>query len=333
MTWLLLLLAAALIGWYLVELARRRTHGVGEGLHPEIEVPHEATWELYHNDFSLCSKKVRICLAELGIDYRSHRVELIETGAYGNVAADFLAVNPAATVPVLVHRGHPIYESHAQIRYAAAQAGQPRALLPDNEAEMPLMDRWVHLTSLIGDDPIAGMRETAGNAVPGLTLPLFATMIEAIGVSRILEGLLFHRFKQRALFFLLLKLRGPARLPGTAPLVRAIAGSRAAMAAHLDTLEETLAGSGGPWITGATFTLADVGMMAILDRLREADWLDVFLTDDRPLLCAYWAALQARPSYAAAVAAFEHPTVVRGSARLQALKASDPAFREALLGT
>ncbi len=328
--WALLALLLAVAAWYLWERSRRRSHAVSEGLHPEIDLPHEATWELYHNDFSLCSKKVRVCLAELGIDYRSHRIDLIETGAYQNISRNFLRVNPAATVPVLVHRGHPIYESHAQIRYAAAESGVPDALLPPDQEGRALMDRWVHLTSLIGDDPIAGMRETAGNAVPGLTLPIFATMIEAIGVTKILEGLLFHRIKQRALFFLMLKLRGARRLPATRPLVRAIAGSRAAMAAHLDALEATLQASGGPWIVGDSFTLADVGMMAILDRLREGDWLDVFLDSDRPLVCAYWAALQARPSYAAAIAGFEHPTVVRGTRRIRELKASQPEFREVL---
>ena len=32
--------------------------------------------------------------------------------------ADYLSnVNPAGTVPVLVHNGHPVYESHEQILY------------------------------------------------------------------------------------------------------------------------------------------------------------------------------------------------------------------------
>lgn len=329
MTWLILLLLIA-GGWYLRERLRRRTHAVSEGLQADVSLPHQVTWELYHNEFSLCSKKVRVCLAELGIDYGSHRIDLIETGAYQNISAEFLAVNPAATVPVLVHQGHPIYESHAQIRYAAEQCGQPDALVPTDEAARAQMDRWVHLTSLIGDDPIAGMRETAGNAVPGLTLPIFATMIEAISSVKIFEGLLFHRFKQRALFFLLLKLRGPARLPATRPLVRAISGSRAAMNDHLDALEATLREGGGPWICGETFTLADVGMMAILDRLREADWLAVFLNKDRPSVQAYWQALQARPSYQAAIAGFEHPTVLLGTARLIELKDADPDFRALL---
>ncbi|MCH8149689.1 MAG: acyltransferase domain-containing protein, partial [Planctomycetes bacterium] len=52
------------------------------------------------------------------VAYHSHHIDLIETGTYENIRARMLSVNPAGTVPVLVHNGHPIYESHAQIRYA-----------------------------------------------------------------------------------------------------------------------------------------------------------------------------------------------------------------------
>ena len=100
----------------------------------------------------------------------------------------------------------------------------------------------------------------------------------------------------------------------------------------LDELEGALEESGGPWIAGSRFSLADVGMMAILDRLREVDWLDTFLTQARPRVAAYWNALQARPSYAAAIGAFEHPTVVRGLDRVRHLKETDAAFHAALTG-
>ena len=94
------------------------------GLHSEINLPHTQEWELYHNSFSLCSKKLRVCMAELGLDYANHEIDLVETGSYENVGAKFLAVNPAGIVPVLVHDGHPVYESHDEIVYAAEHAGE-----------------------------------------------------------------------------------------------------------------------------------------------------------------------------------------------------------------
>ena len=105
------------------------------------------------------------------------------------------------------------------------------------------------------------------------------------------------------------------------------------MHAHLDELESTLAASAGPWILGTQFTLADVGMMVILERLAEVDWLEVFLTEHRANVRAYWAALKTRPSYAKAIGEFGHPAVTAGHARIVTGKKSNPAFRMALLGT
>lgn len=115
------LLLAGALAWA-VESRRRRRHPVLPGLRQDVALPHTATFELHHNAFSLCSMKVRVCLAELGIRYASHPVDLVETGRYENIRAPFLRVNPAGTVPVLVHRGHRVYESHEQIRYAARHA-------------------------------------------------------------------------------------------------------------------------------------------------------------------------------------------------------------------
>ena len=99
----------------------------------------------------------------------------------------------------------------------------------------------------------------------------------------------------------------------------------------MDELETRLAQSEGKWVVGSQFTLADVGMMVIFDRLREGDWLDFFLDDDRPNVCSYWRKLQQRPSYQTGVANFAHPLVVKATQKIQALKLSDPAFRSALL--
>lgn len=325
------LVVAGLLGWYLWERSHRKTHAVPAGLQTDIELPHTAEFELYHNALSLCSKKSRVCLAELGIDYVSHHVHLIETGGYENIGREFLRVNPAGTVPVLVHDGHPIYESHEQIRYAAAHApeGAP-SLVPEGAEGEAEMHRWVDASSLVGDDPVSHARETAGNAVPGLTVPLFAAMIDDIGVSKIVEGLLFHRLKIRPFLFLAMKARG---LPGlvSGPAARAIRASGRAMSGHLDALERQLVARGGPWILGSQFTLADVGWVVIIERLREADSLHVFLGEGRrPAVTAWWDRVRARPSYRAAIVEQGHPTVARGTERLRAAKAADPDLRAAL---
>jgi len=276
-----------------------------------------------------------VCLAELGVPYRGHPIDLIETGRYETLSRHFLAVNPGGTVPVLLHHGHPVYESHEQIRYAAAHAppGAP-ALRPDAPDLAAEMERWIDLSSLT-DDPIAHPEASVGNAVPHLTVPLFAAMIEEIPYRRILEGLLFHYDRRRPLLFLLLKARGLERLHSIGPLMRMLAVGRKYVGLHLDALEKQLVESGGPWILGQGFTLADVSWLVIFERLRQADAERVFLSESegrRPACAAYWERLKQRPSYAEAILGHPHPLIDHGLRRLREAKVTDPALRAALEG-
>lgn len=333
MGWLVLVLAGVAGGWWLWERSHRRTYAVTEGHHPEIDLPHEQEFELYHNALSLCSMKSRVCMAELDVPYKSHHIDLIETGSYENISRHFLAVNPGGTVPVLVHRGHPVYESHEQIRYAAAHApeGAP-SLVPDDPELQAEMERWIDLSSLT-KDPLEHGDESAGNAVPGLTLPMFSAMIDRIAYWKILEGLLFHFDRIRPLLFLTFKFRDLRKLHRMPPAMKILARSRAQMNVHLDALEAQLERSGGPWILGAQFTLADVSWLVIFERLRQVDWEHVFLDGGRhPACAAYWDRLRERDSYREAILEHSHPTIEHGTRRLKEAKAEIPELKMALEG-
>ncbi len=328
----LALIAAGLVAWYAVEKRRRRTGPVPPGYQADVEFPHDNEWVLYHNVLSLCSMKTRVCLAELGIDYESQHVELVETGFWETVRPRLLRVNPAGTVPVLLHHGHPIYESHEQIRYAAehAPAGAP-SLVPDDPVARAEMEAWVDKTSLT--DPLERPDRCAGNAIPAQTVPLFATMMERIPLRFVLEGLLFHREKQRPLLFLMVKLRGIHGLSKFGPVAKAIRESRAYLMGFLDELETHLEKTGGPWILGDQFTLADVGWVVIFERMRQASCDGVFLAAaERPQVAAYWARIQARPAYRAAILDHRHPLIDYGRERIVEAKAADVPLRVLLEG-
>jgi len=322
---LLLICAAA----YVRERHRRPTRAMPGGWHPELTLRYERAFELYHNAFSLGSKKVRLCLDELGIDYLGHEIELIETGAYANLTPEFLAVNPAGLVPVLVHEGHPVYESHEILVYAAGHAppGAPPLMPADPTLAAQTFD-WIDRASLRGDDPIADAALGAGDAVAGLSLPLFAAMLEAVPYERFVDGLLYHRTRSRPLAFGALKRRGVARLHRGARAMRVLRDCATHLRTHFDALERRL-DAGGPWIVGDAFGLADVSWAAILERLREADALEPF-TAARPALAAYWQRLRARPGYRSAFADHTHPAAAAGLERLRAAKRADPELREAL---
>lgn len=304
------------------------------GIHTNIELPHSAEYELYHNDLSLCSKKVRACMAQLDIAYKSHHIDLIETGSYEVISRDYLAVNPAGLLPVLLHNGHPIYESHEIIAYVAARFDGPQKqnLLPPDSAGRSLMQTWVKRASLVGDDPVTGLHASAANCAAILTTPLFCAGVKSIPVHLIIEGLLFHRLRSRPALFLLLKLRGLKGFTRMAPLMKQVDRARNLMGEHLDALEHHLR-QGGPYIVGSQLTLADISWMVILERLVEADWIDFFLQQNRrPMLNVYWRLLQATPAYKIGVEQYRHPTVSAATMLVREEKARDPMFRARLEG-
>ena len=304
------------------------------GHHPEISFPHTDEWELYHNSFSLCSKKLRVCLTELGLPYRSHVIDLIETGSYQNVSREFLTINPAGTVPVLIHQGHPVYESHDQIVYAAQNAGPVGGrLMPADVDTRTQVEDWVDKASMVGD-PMQGRSLRAGHCVPGLTFPLFATTVARIRVFEILKGLRRHPDKERPIAFFLLRTLGVEKF-WRVPLFReAVEKSREAMGIHLDALAAQLESHGGSWITGEAFTLADISWMVLLDRLVEADWTRVFWADGkRPVVAAYWDRLQCRPSYTSAITGMRSADIRQGIEELRVAKRENPTLRAVLEGS
>ena len=64
--------------------------------------------KLYHYEPSANSMKPLLCLAEKGIDYESHYVDLHN---FEQHSAEFVALNPNGQVPVLIHDGAVINES------------------------------------------------------------------------------------------------------------------------------------------------------------------------------------------------------------------------------
>lgn len=323
----LLILTIGAAVWYVWEKRQRVTHPMKGGLHANIALPHTDEFELYHNDLSLCSKKVRVCLSELGLNYKAHHIDLIETGSYETISRPYLKVNPAGILPVLLHNGHPIYESHDIIEYTASHcADRDTRLVPADPHKKAIMQEWMRSASIVGDDPTQDLTRSAAGCVSVLTVPLFAAGIELIPYRHIFVGLLFHRLKARPLLFLMLKGIGLARLFSIGRIAKKLDEAKAAFADHLAELNALLS-DGRPYIVGEEFTLADISWMVLFDRLVEVDLIDGFLSADTfPYVQRYWNRMRSRPSFVEGVDGFRHPLVVAATRRIQVQKARDQKF-------
>ncbi len=70
--------------------------------------------ELYHNHMSVCAAKVRITLAEKGLEWTGRLLDLIGGDQFSQ---EYIKLNPKSVVPTLVHDDKVVIESNVIIEY------------------------------------------------------------------------------------------------------------------------------------------------------------------------------------------------------------------------
>lgn len=305
-----LVVAIFLVLIYIFYQSRKlfRTEEVAGGFHQEILLPHSKSVELYHNPTSSASQKVRTCLHEAGINFLSHEISLPSSGSYESKFPWYLRINPAGTVPVLIHGGHPVYESHEQIRYIdeVLRDSQRPSLRPSDPEKLEIMNKWVEKCSMVRPEIMAtaGRGEAfsrVGNVLPAMTIPVFAAnMIHIFSIPQTLGALVLTPFMSEKFFPLVtvgFKMFG-LRFLKFPPIAKFAGLALPSLTLHLRQLEADLVHGGGPWICGEQFTLADVSWIPVLERMEVARFWDVFQGDvDFQNTCDYWVRIQNRASY------------------------------------
>jgi glutathione S-transferase len=229
--------------------------------------------ELYHSGLTTCSKQVRHCLREKGLPYRSRYVELWR---YENLSPDYLKLNPNGVVPTLVHDGTPIINSFCINEYIEDVFPAP-ALRPADPRERARMRYWAWTADEIH---LALARLTHSRMlqarVEGLSEAEQAIMLAHTPVP-----------EKRERWRLLTKGGYSAeQLQAALDNVIFVFGR----------MESELA-ERGPWLAGATYSLGDISMLAIVHRISElyADRLDRAAF---PRLIDWWDRSMTRPAAA-----------------------------------
>jgi len=102
--------------------------------------------ELYHSVNSVCAQKVRVALAEKGLQYREHLMTL----RGDQFAPEYMKLNPNGVVPTLVHDERPVVESSVILYYLDEAFPEP-PLMPQEPQRRAavrmfnkLIDEYVH---------------------------------------------------------------------------------------------------------------------------------------------------------------------------------------------
>lgn len=244
----------------------------------------DAGLTLYHNDLSTCAQKVRIALAEKALDWDSVELDL---RAGEQKKPEFLALNPAGVVPVLVHGDTVVTESMIILEYLE-DAFVQKALRPDGAAPCATMRAWMKRL----DDKLHAM-------------------------TGVLSFALAFRHE-----YLALPDKGQKLIEGTSdPMARAakmgliqqgadfpaVGTALQTFDAAFGDLETVLAGSPQGFVAGA-YSLAEASWIPYVNRLEHLGL--TWLWDDRPHVARWWGALRARESYSVAITNVEKPNRV-----------------------
>jgi glutathione S-transferase len=93
---------------------------------------------LYHNDMSLCAQKVRLCLAEKGVEWESHHL-VLRAGEHQQPW--YRKLNRRAVVPTLVDGDKVVPESNVILEYLEEAYPDPR-LLPQDPYDRARVRLW-----------------------------------------------------------------------------------------------------------------------------------------------------------------------------------------------
>ncbi len=94
---------------------------------------------LYNNAYSTCSQKVRLVLAEKGLEWEDRQI-IFKNNEH--LAADYLKLNPNGVVPTLVHDAHVILDSSVIMEYLDEVFPEP-AMAPRDAVGRAQLRKWL----------------------------------------------------------------------------------------------------------------------------------------------------------------------------------------------
>lgn len=243
--------------------------------------------ELYHHGSSACAAKVRFALAEKALAWEGRYVDILKGEQFEPA---FLAVNPKAVVPVLIHDGARITESTVICEYLEDAFPEP-ALYPAD----PLARAEVRLWTKAVDEEL----HPACSAITYVVSHRHTILRNGVGDFESFlalgarEGTAARALKWRWI-------QEGLEAPGAADKIRLYD-------AYLGKMEHAL--EGGEWLVGDTFTMADVALAPYVNRLHALAMDGLWRGGRLPRVERWFDAVRTRPTFAPAFEAWMPPSL------------------------
>lgn len=227
--------------------------------------------ELFHNDMSTASQRVRFVLAEKNLDWIDRHMNL---GAAEQHQQDYLKVNPNGMVPALVDDGFPVADASVITEYLEDKYPE-HPLMPADPAQRARVRTW---TMQVDEN----LQAFAGVVSIGIAMRhgLFAKSLADIdaGLNKMPD--VVKRERQRDV-----TLRGldSSFFPVA---IRRYQRMLADMSAVLEKSE---------WLVGNRLSLADIAIAPYVTRLDQLQL--AFLWEGLPRVTAWYERMKAHPGY------------------------------------
>ena len=229
--------------------------------------------ELYHHGSSVCAAKVRMVLSEKELDWNGHYIDILKGEQFD---PKYLKLNPKAVVPTLIHDGDIIRESTVICEYLD-HAFPVIPLRPAPPLEAARMRVWTKFIDEVIHPSCAVITFTCSHrfSMPPEEIEGFLNKTPDAGL------------RQRKHEWFELGFQGPDFIKS----VKAYDKLLADMETMLSDQE---------WLAGASFSLADIGVIPYVNRLAMLNMLDPW-QPDRPLVSRWFDRMKARASFEPAI--------------------------------
>jgi glutathione S-transferase len=231
--------------------------------------------ELYSAPQSTCSQKVRLTLAEKGLEFVEHKLKLLQP--YNDqLKPEYLKLNPNGVVPTLVDDGVPIIDSSVIMEYLDEEY-PATSLSPADNKDRARMRAWLRFFEEV---PTVAVRFPSYNAAFARHFGnMSADEFRGLAKSKPLRDKFLGEMDKEKGFS-----------------VDKLKQAEDSIRKTVTRMEQALGQA--DYLLGSRLTLADFCVLPLLVRMEDLGY--AFLWSDKPGVTAWLARMKARPSFRAA---------------------------------